>query len=340
MDDLKAFQRAGADPLRRRAAAAARHLRDRRARQGDALLRRPVDQRHADRRADGRPHRRRRASTTSASAWTASAPRTTSFRRLDGAFDRSLAAVRLLRARGVKVGLRFTMTAMNAHDLPALLQLMRDEGVDKFYFSHLNYAGRGNIHRARDAQFAATRDALDLLFETRLAGARRPAATRTTSPATTTPTAPTCCSGCSSACRAGPTRCASGWSPGAATRRGVNVANIDNLGNVHPDTMWWHHDAGQRARAAVLGDLGGHLRPADGRPEGAAAAGRRAAAPAARTSTSAAATPACARSRSPATPGPRTRAATSTTTRSAVARRRPAASAQAVRLRGALTACA
>jgi hypothetical protein len=22
---------------------------------------------------------------------------------------------------------------------------------------------------------------------------------------------------------------------------GVNVANIDNLGNVHPDTMWWHH---------------------------------------------------------------------------------------------------
>ncbi|HWS14226.1 MAG TPA: SPASM domain-containing protein, partial [Rhodocyclaceae bacterium] len=25
---------------------------------------------------------------------------------------------------------------------------------------------------------------------------------------------------------------------------GVNVANIDNLGNVHPDTMWWHHTLG------------------------------------------------------------------------------------------------
>jgi radical SAM protein with 4Fe4S-binding SPASM domain len=25
---------------------------------------------------------------------------------------------------------------------------------------------------------------------------------------------------------------------------GVNVANIDNLGNVHPDTMWWHHMLG------------------------------------------------------------------------------------------------
>ena len=25
---------------------------------------------------------------------------------------------------------------------------------------------------------------------------------------------------------------------------GVNVANIDNLGNVHPDTFWWHYTLG------------------------------------------------------------------------------------------------
>ena len=25
---------------------------------------------------------------------------------------------------------------------------------------------------------------------------------------------------------------------------GVNVANIDNLGNVHPDTFWWHYHLG------------------------------------------------------------------------------------------------
>jgi radical SAM protein with 4Fe4S-binding SPASM domain len=24
----------------------------------------------------------------------------------------------------------------------------------------------------------------------------------------------------------------------------VNVANIDNLGNVHPDTFWWHYSLG------------------------------------------------------------------------------------------------
>jgi MoaA/NifB/PqqE/SkfB family radical SAM enzyme len=194
MDDLKAFQRAGADPVRRRAADAAGHLRDRRAREGDALLRRPVDQRHADRRGPW--------PTASGQGFdyvgiSLDGLRETHdrFRRLDGAFDRSLAA-RAPAPRGVKVGLRFTMTAMNAHDLPALLDLMRAEGVDKFYFSHLNYAGRGNIHRGKDAQFAATRDALDLLFE-RAWQAAQAGREKTTSPATTTPTAPTCCSGCS-----------------------------------------------------------------------------------------------------------------------------------------------
>ena len=25
---------------------------------------------------------------------------------------------------------------------------------------------------------------------------------------------------------------------------GVNISNIDNLGNVHPDTFWWHYNLG------------------------------------------------------------------------------------------------
>jgi radical SAM protein with 4Fe4S-binding SPASM domain len=38
---------------------------------------------------------------------------------------------------------------------------------------------------------------------------------------------------------------------------GVNVANIDNLGNVHPDTMWWHYTIGnvrQRSFADIWSD--------------------------------------------------------------------------------------
>ncbi len=165
------------------------------------------------------------------------------FRRLDGAFDRSLAAVRHLHARAVKVGLRYTMTAMNQQDLAALLELMRAEDVEKFYFSHLNYAGRGNIHRARDARFDATRAALDLLYDTAwldaASGSPREYVTGNNDadgayllkwvqrrlPRWT----------------AAVQRDLVAWGGNAS---GVNVANIDNLGNVHPDTMWWHHTIG------------------------------------------------------------------------------------------------
>jgi heme d1 biosynthesis radical SAM protein NirJ len=165
------------------------------------------------------------------------------FRRLNGAFSRSLAAVQLLRARGVKVGLRFTMTAMNAHDLPALLQLMRDEQVDKFYFSHLNYAGRGNIHRAKDAQFLATREALDLLFD-RAWQAAWEGRDEEYVTGNNDADGPYLLQWVQ---RRFPQRLTAlrdhlvAWGGNSS---GVNVANIDNLGNVHPDTMWWHHTLG------------------------------------------------------------------------------------------------
>ena len=165
------------------------------------------------------------------------------FRRKLGAFDASLAALRHLRERGVKVGLRYTMTDLNAHDLPALLELMRAERVDKFYFSHLNYAGRGNIHRGRDAHHAATRAALDRLIDEawRAAQAGDPVEFVT---------------GNNDADGvylllwverhfprwAGALRARlEAWAGNAS---GLYVANIDNLGHVHPDTMWWHHDLG------------------------------------------------------------------------------------------------
>ena len=48
------------------------------------------------------------------------------FRRLDGAFEASLKGIRLCRDLGLKIGVRFTMTQDNAHDLPALLKLVED----------------------------------------------------------------------------------------------------------------------------------------------------------------------------------------------------------------------
>lgn len=58
------------------------------------------------------------------------------------------------------------MTQDNASDFPALLQLMDDNDIDKFYLSHLNYGGRGNRNHKDDAHFDMTRNAMDLMFKT------------------------------------------------------------------------------------------------------------------------------------------------------------------------------
>lgn len=165
------------------------------------------------------------------------------FRRQSGAFALSLNGVRLLRERGVKVGLRYTMTAFNADELPALLALMRDEGAEKFYFSHLNYAGRGNIHRAKDAHFEATRKALDLLFETAWRDAQDGIGREYVTGNNDADGVyllqwvrqhlPHWALALEAHLRA--------WGGNSS---GINVANIDNLGVVHPDTMWWHHSLG------------------------------------------------------------------------------------------------
>ncbi|HEX7044035.1 MAG TPA: heme d1 biosynthesis radical SAM protein NirJ [Burkholderiales bacterium] len=165
------------------------------------------------------------------------------FRRRAGAYDASLRGVRLCRARGIKVGLRYTMTQDNAHDLPALLALMEREGVEKFYFSHLNYAGRGNVNRKHDAMLQTTRAAMDLLFDACWEYLERGEPREFVT-------------GNNDADgvylllwvrRRFPERAAHieaklrQWGGNAS---GLNVANIDNLGNVHPDTMWWHYTLG------------------------------------------------------------------------------------------------
>lgn len=87
------------------------------------------------------------------------------FRGLDGAFEAALTGVRALLVRGVKIGLRFTITKDNAEQLPAMMDLCDREGVDKFYLSHLVYAGRGDKNRGEDTAHKRTRAALEELID-------------------------------------------------------------------------------------------------------------------------------------------------------------------------------
>ena len=165
------------------------------------------------------------------------------FRRKQGAFAAALNGIRICRDVGIKVGVRFTLTQGNAADLPAILELLDAEQVDKFYLSHLNYAGRGNINRRKDAFLQTTRQAMDLVFDAcwndMARGVQRDYVT-----------------GNNDADgvyllfwmrRRFPhlepymRRRLGHWGGNAS---GTNIANIDNLGNVHPDTYWWHYSLG------------------------------------------------------------------------------------------------
>jgi heme d1 biosynthesis radical SAM protein NirJ len=171
------------------------------------------------------------------------------FRRSEGAFAASLRGLRLCRDAGAKVGVRFTLTESSAADLPWLLALSKRERIGKFYLSHLNYAGRGNVNRKHDALLATTRRAMDILFEAAwgdaLCGVEREIVTgnndadavyflqwvRRRAPA-----------------REHDIRAKlEAWGGNAS---GVMVANIDNLGEVHPDTYWWDHSLGNVRRRA------------------------------------------------------------------------------------------
>ena len=61
----------------------------------------------------------------------------------EGAFDAAVSGIRNCKAVGLKTGLRYTITQRNADDLEAIVDLLTDEGVDRFCFYHLDYGGRG-----------------------------------------------------------------------------------------------------------------------------------------------------------------------------------------------------
>jgi len=175
------------------------------------------------------------------------------FRMKDGAYDEALRGVRLCRARDLKIGLRFTLTEDNAEEFPKILELLKREDVNKFYLSHLNYAGRGNKNKGDDAYFQHTRWAMDMLFDLCWENLQEGRELEVTT-------------GNNDADGVYMLHWVRKHFPDKAEHfhkkliqwggnaSGQNVANIDNLGNVHPDTMWWHHKLGN-VKERAFGDI-------------------------------------------------------------------------------------
>ena len=198
------------------------------------------------------------------------------FRRRQGAFDASLRGIRLCREHGIKVGLRFTLTRDNAAELPDLLALMADEEIDKFYLSHLNYAGRGNRNRRSDAVHRTTREAMDRLFEAAWHDATGGAPDREYVTGNNDADGVYLLHWTARRFPAHVAHLRAKLAQWGGNSSGVNIANIDNLGVVHPDTFWWHYPLGnvrerpfseiwRDPRDALMSGLRQQPRPVKGR---------------------------------------------------------------------------
>ncbi|MEF2548061.1 heme d1 biosynthesis radical SAM protein NirJ [Aurantimonas sp. E1-2-R+4] len=166
------------------------------------------------------------------------------FRGKVGAFDEALAGVRACKERNIKVGLRFTITEDNAHQLSEMLALADAEGVDKFYLSHLVYAGRGDKHRGEDVGWSRTRHAMELLIDRAWVAAAEGMPLEIVT-------------GNNDADAVYFLRWAERLFPAervahlrahleawGGNSSGLGVANIDPQGNVHPDTYWSDYTIG------------------------------------------------------------------------------------------------
>ncbi|HIQ49078.1 MAG TPA: radical SAM protein [Aquifex aeolicus] len=65
------------------------------------------------------------------------------FRGKRGAFNRSLDAIKLCISKGIRVGLRYTLTQKTFKSLEFIFSLVEELKVPKLYISHLVFAGRG-----------------------------------------------------------------------------------------------------------------------------------------------------------------------------------------------------
>lgn len=86
-------------------------------------------------------------------------------RGIPGAFQAALAGIRNCREVGIKVGLRFTVSRLNLHDVPAIFDLIEKEDIPRLCIYHLVYTGRGSRLRQDDLSREETRALLDLIMD-------------------------------------------------------------------------------------------------------------------------------------------------------------------------------
>jgi len=87
------------------------------------------------------------------------------FRGVPGAFDAAMDGLRNCMKEDIKVGLRFTINKKNVVDIPAIFDIIEEEGIPRVCFYHLVYAGRGTKLVEDDLTHEESRKVLDLIMD-------------------------------------------------------------------------------------------------------------------------------------------------------------------------------
>jgi len=175
------------------------------------------------------------------------------FRGKNGAYQVALEGIRNCVALGLRVSLRLTITRFNYKEIPAILRLIEDEGIDRVCFYHLAYSGRGDSLRKEDITHSQTRTVVDMICEHTLdmyqRGLRKEVLTvgnhadgvylylrlREQEP----PRA---------------SKVLKLLRANGGNNSGIRIGAVDDLGNVHPDQFWWHYSLGS-VRQRKFGDI-------------------------------------------------------------------------------------
>jgi radical SAM protein with 4Fe4S-binding SPASM domain len=87
------------------------------------------------------------------------------FRGRKGCFQQALTGLRNSLAAGNKTGIRFTINKLNYHALPAVLEMVEKEGIQRFCMYHMVYAGRGKAMADLDTTIEQKRQVIEFLID-------------------------------------------------------------------------------------------------------------------------------------------------------------------------------
>ncbi|MCK8824447.1 putative heme d1 biosynthesis radical SAM protein NirJ1 [Fuchsiella alkaliacetigena] len=87
------------------------------------------------------------------------------FRGKEGAFDRALEGMHNCLEIEQRVGLRFTINRHNFAELNDIFDLIEEEGIPRACFYHLVYSGRGSEMMKEDISLAESRQAMDIIID-------------------------------------------------------------------------------------------------------------------------------------------------------------------------------